>query len=361
MNKLKLYQNQHLDALRKQGDAIGDQTVNFLFQFPEWIDTFNSWESFPKLEEIPSFPEPLAAFLMEFKKAPGWINPKKVKMAQVFFEKEGNLYLSLLGFYSLPYCYAFADGAQVLVRSKRITDEIGMRLAETALFLLDSFRPGTFLGNEEAMLTLSKVRLIHAFSRLFIIKYAKDWKEEWGIPINQEDMIGTNLAFSLLVMRGMEKLGRYPGREMSEAVMHYWKVIGYYLGIQTSYWPETAKEAFELEKMIRKRHLAASDAGHILIQALMAYYRNTVPDPSLANRTSELVAYFVGPEAAEALDLKVGTQLPKSLYGLLLDLSFFRQYGPGTSYEKTRRIFLEQSNMQFGRMPKVQLPSKKRS
>lgn len=361
MNKLKLYQNQQLDILRKQGDAIGDQTVNFLFQFPEWIDTFNSWESFPQLSEISSFPEPLAGFLLEFKKAPNWINPRKVKMAQVFFEKEGNLYLSLLGFYSLPYCYAFADGAQVLVRSKRITDDIGMRLAETALFLLDSFRPGTFISNEEAMLTLSKVRLIHAFSRLFISKYAKDWKEDWGVPINQEDMIGTNLAFSLLVMRGMEKLGRYPGKEMSEAVMHYWKVIGHYLGIQTAYWPETAKEAFELEKIIRKRHLGASDAGHVLIQALLTYYRNTVPDPALANRTAELVAYFVGQEAAEALDLKAGTQLPKALYGLLLDLSFFKQYGTGTSYEKTRRIFLEQSSMQFGRFPKLQLPSRKRS
>jgi hypothetical protein len=361
VKKLNLYQAQNLDTLRKQGDVVGDQTAKFLFEYPDWIETFNSWEALPQFSEMQALPEPLSAFLMEFRTTPTWLNPKKVKMAQVFFEKQGNLYLSLLGFYSLPYCYAFADGAQVLVRSKRITDEIGMRLAETALFLLDSFRPGTFLGNEEAKLTLAKVRLIHAFSRLFIIKYAKDWKKDWGMPINQEDMIGTNLAFSLLVMRGMEKLDRYPGREMSEAVMHYWKVIGHYLGIDTAYWPETAKEAFELEKMIRKRHLRTSDAGIILIQALLKYYQTTVPDPSLANRTASLVAYFVGQEASEALQLTPGTELPKALYGLLLDLSFFRQNGPGTSYEKTRRIFFEQSKLQFGRVPKLLLPSKKRS
>ena len=81
----------------------------------------------------------------------------------------------MLGFYSLPYCYAFADGAQVLVRSKRITDEVGMRLSETALFLLDCFVPGTFIHENKSLLTIAKVRLIHAFSRYFVSKYAKDW------------------------------------------------------------------------------------------------------------------------------------------------------------------------------------------
>ena len=361
MKKLKLYRDSFLDALRGQGDPLGDATAQFLYDYPEWIEKINAWERLPESGTINSLPDELKAYFSAFKDRPSWIHPKQIRTAQVFFEQEGNLYLSLLGFYSLPYCYAFADGAQVLVRSKRITEQIGMRLSETALFLLDSFRPGTFLGGEEALFTISKVRLIHAFSRLFIQKYTKDWQPEWGQPINQEDMIGTNLAFSLLVMRGMEKLGRYPGKETAEAVMHYWKVIGYFLGIDTDYWPENAKEAFELEKVIRKRHLKTSEAGLILIQALLAYYKAAVTEPALANSAESLVAYFVGEEAAEVLQLKKGPDLPKGIYGLLLDLSFFRQYGLGSSYEKTRRVFFEQTKLQFGAMPQLLLPARKRT
>jgi hypothetical protein len=361
VNKLKLYQNQELDKLRELGDPLGDQVVLFLFEHPNWIDVFNSWSEFPRSEEIGRLPELFSYYLRSFKVLPDWLDEKKVTLAQEFFQKEGNLYLSMLGFYSLPYCYAFADGAQVLVRSKRITDEIGMRLSETALFLLDSFRPGTFLGDDRCMLTLAKVRLIHAFSRLFVQKYSKDWNETWGLPINQEDMLGTNLAFSLLVMRGLEKLGRYPGKQIAEAVLHYWKVIGWYLGISVDFWPETAKEAFELERIIRKRHLKSSEAGHILIQALLDYYKNTIHDPALADRAEALVAYFVGNEAAEALGISDNLVLPKEVYGLLLEFSFFRQYGAGSSYDKIRRIFMEQSKIQFGRIPELKLPTRKRS
>jgi hypothetical protein len=361
VNKLKLYQNAELDKLRNQGDPLGDRNVRFLLDQPEWIDMINTWTDLPSQEKICQLPGILSDYLKEFRIVPEWMEEKKIKLSQEFFEKEGNLYLSMLGFYSLPYCYAFADGAQVLVRSRRITEDIGMRLAETALFLLESFRPGTFLGNEKALLTFAKIRLIHAFSRLFVEKYSKDWNEAWGVPINQEDMLGTNLAFSLIVMRGMEKLGRYPGKELTEAVLHYWKMIGFYLGINISYWPEKVKEAFELEKIIRKRHLKISEAGHVLIQALLKYYTDSIDDPGLAGRAASLIAYFLGKQAAEALGLSSKAVLPKELYGILFDLSFFRQYGSVSSYEKTRRIFMEQSLLAFGRRPELQLPARKRS
>jgi hypothetical protein len=361
VDKLKLYTSYNLDKLRAIGDATAEKAVKFLMDQPEWIKEINLWPDIPSKQAIDALPSPIKQFFKLYDNLPDWIDEGKVKASQNFFEKEGNFYLSLLGFYSLPYCYAFADGAQVLVRSKRITDEIGIRLSETALFILDSFRPGTFLTNNRALITLAKVRLIHAFSRYFIQTYTKDWNKNWGLPINQEDMLGTNLAFSLLVMRGLEKLGRFPGKDTSESILHYWKIIGLFLGIEIDYWPETAKEAFELERTIRKRHLKTSDAGKVLIQALMRYYQSTIPDPILAQRTDSLISYFVGPDASAALGIETSLNLPKEVYGLFLDLSFLRQYGPGNSYEKIRSIFLEQSQTQFGRIPALLLPVRDRS
>ncbi|MCH7412201.1 DUF2236 domain-containing protein [Belliella sp. R4-6] len=350
-----------MEPLRSQGDPLADALIPILIDSPEWAIKINSWSVFPNNNDIAGFPKELIRFIEFYSEAPDFIEKDKVKISQDFFNKEGNMYLAMLGFYSLPFCYAFGDGAQVLIRSKRITDEVGLRLSETALFLLDAYRPGTFLSDDQALITFAKVRLIHAYSRYFVKKYAIDWNNEWGIPINQEDMIGTNSAFSLMVIRGMEKMGRFPGKVTLEAVLHYWKIIGYYMGINISYWPDTSKESFELEKIIRKRQLKESEAGKVLIGSLIKYYKNSIPDKNLTSYIETIIAYFIGKEASSALGINEEFQLPKALYGLMLDLSFYRQSGKNPSYKKIRSLFIAKSKIDFGKEVQLHIPVIKRS
>lgn len=361
MGKLNLYTDANLDLLRTEGDDLADQVVTFLIRNPDWIERINSWVQIPSHHEIEHFPNLLKEYLSFFNSKPGFIDSKRVLEAQDFFQKNANLYLSLLGFYSLPYCYAFADGAQVLVRSKRITEEIGVRLSETALFVMDAFYPGAFSTNEQKLITLAKVRLIHAFSRYFVSQYSRDWNAEWGIPINHEDLIGTNLAFSLMVIRGMEKLDRFPGKVVLEDLLHYWKIVGFYLGLDISYWPDTAKEAFELEKLIRRRHLKSSEAGRILIGSLLNYFKTSIPDKSITMAVDQFVGYFLGKEASEALGLQTVAKLPKQVYGLVLDFGFWRQRRENTTYEGMRREMKRRFSVDFGRELSLQLPIAKRS
>lgn len=361
MDKLKLYQSGNLDALRKEGDPLADASVLDLYQKPEFADLINTFTQIPDSDELAEFPSSVQKYFQSFTVQVEFLDTAKIKMAQDYFDQNGQYYLSMLGFYSLPYCYAFADGAQVLVRSKRITDEIGKRLSETALFLLDCFRPDSFLSDQKALLSIAKVRLIHAFSRLFIQKYSQDWDKTWGIPINQEDMLGTNLAFSLLVMRGMEKLRKFPGKEVYEAVLHYWKVIGHHMGIRVEYWPENAKEAFELEKLIRKRHLLPSDAGRLLTRSLLKYYQSEISDPNLAELAETMVAFFVGKEAAEVLGLKEKVALPKDAYRFLLKFNFWKEGNAKVNYSKIRREFLSQQKLKFGHEVALTIPFLKRS
>jgi hypothetical protein len=356
VEKLSLYTDKNFNSLRNRGDELTDEAVKAMIKSPDLCIAINSWKNLPEENELMQFPEAVQIFFQTFSQKPDFINPNKVKIAQEFFDKESNLYLALLGFYSLPYCYAFADGAQVLIRSKRIIEDIGRRLSETALFLLDSYRPGTFLDHDQALLTIAKVRLIHAFSRYFVSHYAKDWQPEWGDPINQEDLMGTNLAFSLMVMRGMEKLDKFPGTEVHEAVLHYWKIIGHYLGLDTTYWPETAKEAYELEKLIRKRNLKASEAGEVLTCSLLGFFEKNIPNQNLTAFSETMVAYFLGNEAARAVGISQKVKLPKGLYGLILDLSFVQQGGLKSNYQKTRQQFLAQSKSRFGEELALNIP-----
>lgn len=350
-----------MDALRNEGDPLADAAVLDLYRKPEFADLINTFVQMPSSEELASFPDSLQKYFQSFAVQVDFMNEDKIKLAQRYFNENGHYYLSMLGFYSLPYCYAFADGAQVLVRSKRIVDEIGKRLSETALFLLDCFRPESFLTDNRALLSIAKVRLIHAFSRLFVQKYSSDWDKAWGLPINQEDMLGTNLAFSLLVMRGMEKLRKFPGQEIYESVLHYWKVIGHYMGIQVEYWPENAKEAFELEKLIRKRHLVPSDAGRLLTRSLLKHYQSEIPDSNLAELAETMVAYFVGKEVAEVLDLKQKVALPKDAYRFLLEFNFWKDGNAKVTYSKIRGQFVSQQKLKFGHEITLSVPSMKRS
>ena len=302
----------------------------------------------------------LASYFEFFLQSPNFLDEPKVIRSQDFFAKEGSLYLAMLGFCSLPYCYAFADGAQVLVRSKRIMDDIGRRLSETAVFVLDLFDQGTFLTYDKPLLTLAKVRLIHAFSRYFVKLHSKDWEVSWGTPINQEDMIGTNLAFSLMVFRGLEKMDRFQGKETLEDLLHYWKVAGHYLGLPVDLWPETAKEAIELERLIRKRHLRASDAGKALMASLGAYYKKTAPSPLFASNIQTIVAYFIGKEAAQALGLEAAPQLPKALLGLVMEYQLFKESKGRKGYAFIRSQFRERTMAEFGEEISLNIPVLKR-
>nr|WP_243431524.1 oxygenase MpaB family protein [Algoriphagus lutimaris] len=267
----------------------------------------------------------------------------------------------MLGFYSLPYCYAFANGAEVLVRSKRILEDSGKRLGETAKFLLDVFKPGAFIDSNQAFLTCAKIRLIHAYSRYFIHHYAHDWKPEFGQPINQEDLIGTNLAFSLLVVRGMRKVGTNVTKEESEILLAYWRYLGKLLGIQIEFWPETTKDAFVLEKLIRKRHLRKSSAGEKLIQSLLNYFEQNQQESLLKGKSESLVSFMVGKEASQALGISSEPIFIPEVVGSIFKLLGWKNYAGNKSHTRFMKDFELNYYQQFGEAVSIQLPERKRS
>lgn len=335
------------------GDPLADQAIIALVANPQLSERINASGTVEEVFQL-DLPEAVASFFAFYKEAPDFMDSSRCKVARDFFDKNGSRYLAMLGFYALPYCYAFADGAQVLIRSKRIISDIGTRLIETGLFVIEAFRPDGFTHHSPTLLSLAKVRLIHAFSRMMVMKHAKDWQSSWGVPINQEDQIGTNLAFSLIVTRGMEKIGSGVDKTVTEDLLHFWKVIGYYLGMQVELWPETGKEAYELEKLIRKRNLKTSEAGIKLVQSLLTFFSQNVPNAQAAQFTEALVAFLLGPEASQALQLKSAASIPKPVFGLLLESTAWGSQAQG--YNTMRKQFLKRAEKQLGYPVELKIP-----
>ncbi|WP_114752562.1 oxygenase MpaB family protein [Pleomorphovibrio marinus] len=355
MNKINLYTNSNLDLLRERQDPLADKAVEALVGQREWVEQINSWESIPS--ELPvEFPAALRNFFDFYESIGSTLQVPKLKLAQDFFSKNGVAYLSMLSFYSLPYTYAFANGAQVLASSKRIIDDVGKRLAETGLFLMEVFRPGAFYEDNKVYLTLAKVRLIHAFSRYFIHHFHPNWDSSWGKPVNQEDMLGTNLAFSLLVIRGMRKMGAAVKREEVDAIMAYWERVGYCLGILVDYWPDDAKSSFLLEKTIRDRQMKSSEAGKLLVNSLMGHFTEKLNNPVVVPFLEDVLVYFIGPQAAVALGLKKRPYIPSSVLSLLLQTNSFNLGQSPKTYKQLRYFFEVEGKKQFGVELSLNLP-----
>ena len=59
-----------------------------------------------------------------------------------------------------------------------------------------------------------------------------EWRiDEWGIAINQADMLGTLLEFSLLMMDGVQRLGFHVSQSERNAILALWRYCGYLSGV----------------------------------------------------------------------------------------------------------------------------------
>ena len=206
---------------------------------------------------------------------------------------------------SLPYCYAAAKGAEVLVRSKYILDNPEKRLLETAEFVFDVMRKDAFADRGSGLISILKVRLMHAMIR-YQIERSTNWKEEiFGKPINQEDMAGTNLSFSLIVVRGLRELGKEISIKEAESYINYWNGIGNLLGLDKRLQPTSTKEAYVLERNIRKRHFESSDAGQMLFGSLRDYFIKTTQDTPIEGLTDAFMEKLLGEQVSSILGHEV--------------------------------------------------------
>jgi len=278
-------------SLRLQGDDQGDELFSSLKDNRELYKSFLSLNT---NEELIAFVKvnPLFSFfdtdLSRF---------SEYSQGHIFFEKYTEPILTILGLYSLPYCYAGANGARVLIQSKKIVEQPKERLMETAKFVFDVCDRNAFSLEGSGLVSILKVRLMHAAARYYAAKSITD-----ETPVNQEDMLGTLLSFSLLVLRGLRTLGVDSDENLNTAYFGLWNEIGYSMGIRKENLPTSIKSASLLERQIRRREFKRSEEGVILTASLLKYL-NTFVDQMKGFKPVELMTLFLGNEVAQCLDL----------------------------------------------------------
>ncbi len=341
-----LFSKDFLDKKRKVGDLKADRLIADIFGKGEQVVLRNSMGLLNKNEDIYSekLPENIRRYFEENASLPDWANETLLAKGAEFFKKNGQNILSLLGFYSLPYCYAAADGAKVLYLSEQIRKNTYQRLQETAQYVIQVTEPGAFYEPKGAGIVSSlKVRLMHAATRYYILK-SKDWDMSWGTPVNQEDMAGTNLSFSLLVIRGLLKMRCKVSTEETEAYLHLWNVAGYLLGLEDAMLCHQYKEAFWLEKRIRTRHFRYSEEGKILTEKLIDTMQVQMAERGLPKQlASSYMRFLMGNEISDMLGI------PPVNWTIALVKSFqaINLFQDLTERQKTNKDFENEIKKQF--------------
>lgn len=305
---LNYINNHYLDSMRLVGDPPADALIAEIFSTlsDARVQEILAFIRKPNTVKWELWPVELLAFVREHIQLPEWADWRVLRKAAEFYRKHKDNIRLMLGLYSLPYCYAAAKGVQVLYASARLRNDTLQRLQETADFVDYIAKPRAFTldkteknyGMEECL----RIRLLHAISRYFCLTKTK-WNMELGYPINQEDMAGTNLAFSFIVTRGLRKMNLAHEPEKSLAWLHLWNVVGWYMGISPNLICHTATDAFELDFLIAKRQFAPSQAGHELTAKLVETLQANVPDPKLSHLTIPYMQYLLGDEISKILNL----------------------------------------------------------
>ncbi|WP_051189667.1 oxygenase MpaB family protein [Daejeonella oryzae] len=303
---MSIFNNQFLDKCRSTSDNPADQFIQQNFEtlinktkLKQNLDDLHDNAHFLKFQD--SYPN--SALLKDFSDMPSWANQKKMNMGSAFFVRFAEPIMNLLGLLSLPYCYAAADGARVLSMSERIKTNPKNRFSETAAFVWDVMAPNAFESTGKGLSGILKVRLIHASIR-FYINQTNSWNQEWGLPLNQEDMAGTNLSFSLITLRGLRKMGFVISYEEQDAYIHLWNVIGYFLGLNEQLLPKNGLDANALENSIRQRQFKYSEHGSQLSNQLIDFMISNADKKVSRKDLSGLMRYLLTDEVADLIGIE---------------------------------------------------------
>jgi hypothetical protein len=254
------------------------------------------------IDAVDDPPSALVDLFRQLDTVPLWVDWDRIDRGGAVFRRSGVLGIAVLNLFSLPIMYSSAGGNKPLVFTGHLIERAPRRLAETARFVLASSRPGGLRRFAEGFKISVRVRLIHAQVRRLLLRSGR-WKPEWGEPVNQLYMAGTNVALSAGLIEGMQRLGFRISRADEEALLHMWRYSGYLSGVDPELAISTPEEGRLIGELIRDAEGPPDSDSRALINALMsASYHPLLEGKQWPAKVSYgLSRNLLGSELADAL------------------------------------------------------------
>jgi len=293
-----------LDPMRQVGDPLADAAIAEIYDLGKQDEVRQALLGFGRNSDtVPAgLPPQLARYFDDSAVLPPWADPAQIERGHILLGRYLPQITSTLLCSALPQAYGCANGAQVLYLSQRLTSGVYRRLMETSQFIVDVLDSGGLSPGGRGVRSAQKIRLLHATMR-YHVRRQDTWDPRWGLPVNQEDLAGTLLTFSVVVVRGLKSLGiDLPVRDR-DSYFHIWRVVGHILGVDKRLNPVEFDDGAALGKTILGRQQSPSEAGTVLTKAVLDFTREVLPGPVFAGVGPTLIRHLAGDKAADLLDV----------------------------------------------------------
>ncbi len=309
--------NENFDRLRTVGDPSADEIIerlatdNPMSMVSDLITNLMAGETATS-EKLPKLARDYLAGEDEL---PPEIDLERVHKGQRLFQIYGPEVLTVLCCYSLPCCYAATNGAKVLSQTGQMVTNSRQRIFTTARLMGGIMKPGALVPGGSARPLVRHVRLLHAAIRFLVIfremNSDPNWTRDDGVPVNQEDMAGTLVSFSWVVLDGIDKLGIELTDDQRDSFQHAWGAVGHLLGVDPEVIPRTVDEAKELGYFIKGRQIDRQPArdlgtpapGVVLTSSLLEALQEPLPGKRFDGLPATLMRFFLPEEVADQLKI----------------------------------------------------------
>lgn len=207
-----------------------------------------------------------------------------LKNAAIFFNIHMTECTLALAVRSLLKQYAAFKSTNVLTYTQLLPKYPYRRIISTMQFVMDVMDVNAFEPDGYGIRSIQKLRLVHALIRNRIdfntlTKVAgAEWNQEWGEPINQQDMIFAIHTFSIEVLHGLIASREKISIEEIQNYYKAWHLIGRALGVHDNINPSDYFIGVQVQNRIYKKEFIKDNPnGPILAEPLVKFMLEVLP------------------------------------------------------------------------------------
>lgn len=326
-----------LEKMRYEIDDDGDELLRILSQHNPSILTCRPNKIHDYLKDIfinndgaEQFDDAsFQNYLKKYSHEPAWVDWNLLEKGQCVFLRYPTvasmalMYYSLIGGFAAPKIIKVLNSTGYLSKN---TDATFHRLNETMDMVMKCLEtPDSLRYRKAGWIAVTAVRLLHSRVRRSLLTSKNRWDTEmYGLPINQEDMMGTLLSFSINVLDSFKKVGvPLLTEEDEKAYIHFWRYIGYLIGIKDEFNPLTNLDRARGSIQSIVTHLLHPDETSVILAHHMirsvSYRKPYFWSPETHG---EAVRYFLGSPLTDALGVE-GSLIHRLYFYWVLNLLKF--------------------------------------
>jgi hypothetical protein len=243
------------------GDRLGDAYIDASFASPSGRAHARKDVEEALSHGIDSVTDPSPELLSLFEQLntdPEWVDWDKVEHGAEVFRRYGSELYPYFGMMTFN-AYGLETIAKPLALTGAYTGGSAFgRFLETSRLWTDTTEPGAMRPGGVGRRSAVFVRVLHSIIRHTLLPHPEWDRDRLGVPISQFGMFGTLLLSSFAPGQQLKVLGYRPTDDDIAAMMHHWRYVGYLMGCEPPWYPETTEDAVQVQLL-----LALSEAPKI--------------------------------------------------------------------------------------------------